>query len=326
MENNIWSSTSTLTGGTGSGGFERPPSSSLLRSTLTLNHNSNTAATLRSSSGYSSATDFSSSWSPRLSLVSAVKLAGFGFGDGDPIPTRASSYVEFGNNGGTSSSVSSFGGNSTSSGSHRPRPVIQYQRTLSGGAQFRSTSADPDYTNNFRSGLLTRQHGNQIEPDWTNRSASVERHFEKSCSSLLLSSSNLGLNNTIGSCSSVVTSVEQGPSERRSWITPVTELARNVSAYDWEKEKSVLSHNNDELSSVSSSQFNVTMDSGPIPTNQNSEERSDLVTLTNPSGIEQVYSRKRNQKEISFLEPEDELTLARVSGTPDTVIITSRNK
>jgi hypothetical protein len=106
----------------------------------------------------------------------------------------------------------------------------------------------------------------------------------------------------------------------------VTELARNVSAYDWEKEKSVLSHNNDELSSVSSSQFNVTMDSGPIPTNQNSEERSDLVTLTNPSGIEQVYSRKRNQKEISFLEPEDELTLARVSGTPDTVIITSRNK
>ena len=315
---NIWSSTSTLTGI----GFDRP-SSSLLRSNLTLHRNSTPAATLRSSSGYSSTTDFSSSWSPKVSLVSTVQLAGFG----NQPPSLTSSYIDI--NGSRASSLLSVGNTSSSVGTGaglhssraKTRPVIQYQRTLSGGTQFRSTSADPDYTN-FRSPLshLARQ---QAEPEWTNRSASVERHFDKSCTSLMsyvpsnsggvLSSisSNLGLNN---SYSSVVTSIEQTPSEKRTWITPVTELARNVSTYDWDKEKSVVSINEEAVGSISGSNMDVSKVSIPDLSNvsQTHDEKPELITLTQ-NGIEKVYSKKRNQNDISSLELEDELTLARVS-------------
>jgi len=180
-------------------------------------------------------------WTPKVSLVSAVKLAGFHSAAASRDPPG---NVNHGNHreGSVSASTTSSALTLPSSPYHHRPPPTEYRRTLSGGAEWRSNSADPEYTFNlYRS---PARNGCWEDPG---RCTSAERpsdYLYNGARSFALGTGSggsyhhgFGLSQN-GNSSTSMMSLDRIRTRADSDSIGdgrVTALARNVSSYTWER-------------------------------------------------------------------------------------------
>lgn len=306
----------------GSSAWGRPDSGS------TLSLAGNTHPDPKSRSQYS----HGRSWTPRVSLVSAVKLAGFG--------TQSSE---------TDENAEGLVGNNEVSGMSRSfhPPMHEYRRTLSGGTEWRSNSADPEHALSLLRGNYRTDHF------WDDdlRSTSVERPFN-SFSNGLRYGRGLGLIPKFSSSIASLDRVGHGSDFGSINHSRVSAFARDVSSYPWDKsttedfqgsqsnslnQSQSCSHPTNGLGLNASSMdrdhsflrpeqrndpekmngetclVNGTIPPPP-PFPNSAEQRNNYSETHQPLENSWTKKRRRTRNDApSFLGPEDHLTLARVS-------------